>query len=162
MAKADLVMAVVFVLLGAAILYGSWTMPRLEARGVHPLTVPGLVPGMLSAALIICGALMGLRTLRTHTGSWRSLLAALTGDQARRAAVVIALALVYTLGLVGWLPFWAATFLFVFAFVVVFELWFAETPRPLIVSLPWAVGLAVVTSAVVVLVFERAFLVRLP
>jgi hypothetical protein len=163
MSRADLVMAVVFVLLGAAILYASWTMPRLENRGVHPLTVPGLVPGMLSAVLIVCGGLMGLRALRAATpGGWQLLGAALTGREARRAAVLSALALVYTLGLVGWLPFWAATGIFVFAFILVFEVWLAETPRKLTVSLPWALGLAVVTSAVVVLVFERAFLVRLP
>jgi putative tricarboxylic transport membrane protein len=63
---------------------------------------------------------------------------------------------------VGTLPFWAATGLFVFCFIMVFECWLAAPRKPLLQSLPWALGLAVVTAAAVTLVFERAFLVRLP
>jgi len=163
MARADLIAALVFIVLGAAVLYGSWTMPRLEARRIHPLTVPGLVPGLLSAALIICGVVLAVRAARTPAqDGWRTLGAALVSQQAMRAGIVAVLALVYTLGLVGLLPFWGATALFVFAFILVFEIWLAEPRRTLMQSLPWAAGLAVFTAAAVTLVFERAFLVRLP
>jgi hypothetical protein len=163
MARADLLAALVFIVLGAAILYGSWTMPRLEARQIHPFTVPGLVPGMLSVALIICGSVLAWRSVRTPApGGWQSLRAALLSHQSMRAGVVAVLALVYTLGLMGWLPFWGATALFVFGFILVFEVWLAEPRRTLMQSLPWAAGLAVATAIAVTLVFERAFLVRLP
>lgn len=163
MVRADLLAALVFIILGALILYGSWTMPRLEVRRIHPMTVPGLVPGLLSVALMICGAVLAWRSVRTPApGGWRSLRDALVSPQAGRASVVAALALIYTLGLVGLLPFWSATALFVFAFILVFEVWLAEPRRPLLRSLPWATGLAVVTATAVTLVFERAFLVRLP
>lgn len=163
MVRADLIAALVIIVLGAAILYGSWTMPRLEVRRIHPMTVPGLVPGMLSVALLVCGAVLAWRSVRTPTpGGWQSLRDALFSQQTARAGVVAALALIYTLGLVGWLPFWGATALFVFAFILVFEVWLAEPRRPLMQSLPWAAGLAVVTAIAVTLVFERAFLVRLP
>ena len=87
--------------------------------------------------------------------------AVLSGAAARAGAVML-LALVYTLGLVGTLPFWAATGLFVFTFIMVFECWLSEPRKPWVKSLLWASGLALVTATVVTLVFERAFLVRLP
>jgi putative tricarboxylic transport membrane protein len=161
---ADLVSGIVLVLLGLAVLYGSWTMPRLEERGVHPLTVPGLVPGLLALALLACGAMLA-------AGAWRGgelraglagLAALAKGPQAGRVATAMVLVLVYTLGLVGWLPFWLATALFVFAFIVVFEVLLVQERPPLARTLAWAAGVAIVAGAGAVLVFERGFLVRLP
>lgn len=163
MVRADLIAGIVFIVLGAAILYASWTMPRLEVRRIHPMTVPGLVPGLLSFALVVCGGILAWRSARASApGGWQSLREAVLSREAARALVVATLALVYTLGLVGTVPFWAATALFVFAFVLVFEIWLAEPRNSWRTSLPWALGLAVVTAAAVTLVFERAFLVRLP
>ena len=90
------------------------------------------------------------------------LAAAVTSGAAGRVGMVLVLTLTYTLGLVGLVPFWLATGLFVFAFILVFEIWLAEPRRRLAQSLPWALGLAIATAAIVTLVFERAFLVRLP
>src|SRR5688500_10201568 len=104
---ADLLAGLVFVALGLALLYGSWTMPRLEERGVHPLTVPGLVPGLLALAFVLCGGLLA-------AGAWRAgdlraglaaLLALARGPATRRVAAALGLILFYTLGLVGGLPF---------------------------------------------------------
>ena len=78
-------------------------------------------------------------------------------------ATAFALVLVYTLVLVGWLPFWLATALFVFAFIAAFELAARRLrrrgPRR---TLAWAAAVALVAGVAVVLVFERGFLVRLP
>jgi len=163
MTKADLLTGLLFILLGVAIFYGSWTMDRLEVRRIQALTAPGLVPGILSAALIVCGMILSLRSLQKPApGGWQILGSAIVSDAARRALAVAALALTYTLGLVGTLPFWAATAVFVFAFIMVFECWLAEPRKPLLPSMAWALGLGLVSSGVVTLVFERAFLVRLP
>lgn len=163
MVRADLVAAIAFIILGALILYGSWTMPRLEARRILPVTVPGLVPGILSIGLIICGVLLAIRSLRAKAeGGWQTLASGLVSEGARRVLAVLFYILVYTLLLVGWLPFWAATAIFVFAFILTFEVWITSRPRPLLPSLAWALGLAIVTSAAVTYVFERLFLVRLP
>lgn len=163
MTKADLLTGLVFIVLGVAVFYGAWTMDRLEIRRIQPLTAPGLVPGVLALALTLCGGILTLRSLRQSTpGDWQILGGVILSGAAGRAMVVMALALVYTLGLVGTLPFWAATFLFVFAFIMVFECWLAEPRKPVVPSLLWALGIAVVTSATVTLVFERVFLVRLP
>ncbi|KKB76283.1 hypothetical protein VW29_20310 [Devosia limi DSM 17137] len=163
MTRADLLMAIVFIILSAAVLYGSWTMDRLEVRRIHPMTVPGLVPGMLGAALLVCGIVLAIRSLRLPApNGWADLAAAITSGAAGRAAAVLALALVYTLVLVGRVPFWLATGLFVFAFILLFEVWLATPRRALRQSLPWAIGLAIATAGIVTFVFERAFLVRLP
>lgn len=163
MVRADLLAGLFFIVLGVAIFYGAWTMDRLEVRRIHPFTVPGLVPGLLSMALTLCGGILALRSLRSPApGGWQHLTGAVVSRAAGRAGAVMALALVYTLGLIGTLPFWAATGIFVFAFIIVFECWLAEPRRPLLTTLPWATGLAVTTAIVVTLVFERAFLVRLP
>lgn len=163
MVRADLVTAVFFIVFGAAILYASWTMPRLEVRRIHPLTVPGLVPGMLSIALMICGTILGLRSLKAPApGGWQAFGASFFSTGAQRVFVVAALAFTYTLGLIGFIPFWAATMIFVGAFILVFEAWLGNPRKTLLQSLPWAIGLAVFAGVSVTLVFERLFLVRLP
>ncbi|MFN4211974.1 MAG: hypothetical protein ACK4G5_15505, partial [Devosia sp.] len=58
-ARADLITAVVLIALGLLVTYLSWTMPRLEARRIHPATIPGLVPIMLGVLLTLCGGLLG-------------------------------------------------------------------------------------------------------
>ena len=79
-----------------------------------------------------------------------------------RVAAAMALILVYSLGLVGWLPFWLATAVFVTAFIVCFE-YLLEAPRPSLGrTLAWALGVGLFAGIAVVLVFERGFLVRLP
>ncbi|MCZ4347856.1 tripartite tricarboxylate transporter TctB family protein [Devosia sp. J2-20] len=163
MIKADLVAGLFFIVLAAATFFGSWTMDRLEVRRINPLTVPGLVPGMLAIALMICGLILTVRSLRSPApGGWSGLGNAIISTSAQRAAAVLVLTLTYTLVLVGWLPFWLATGIFVFVFILVFEVWLASPRRTLIQTLPWALGLAVVTATVVTLVFQRLFLVRLP
>ena len=163
MIKADLLASLFFIVLSATTLYGSWTMDRLANRRINPMTAPGLVPGLLSAALLICGFVLAARSLRTPAaGGWSALGANVTSAAAQRSGVVLILALVYTLGLIGLVPFWLATGLFVFSFILVFEAWLAAPRRSLWRSLPWAIGLAVATAGIVTIVFERAFLVRLP
>ena len=163
MIKADLLASLCFIVLAAATLVGSWNMDRLSARRINPLTVPGLVPGILSAALLVCGLILAIRSVRTSApDGWRDLGQAVVSNAAQRAGAVLVLTLSYALVLVGLLPFWLATGIFVFAFIMVFETWLAAPRRPLLQTLPWALGLAVVTATLVTLVFERLFLVRLP
>ncbi len=164
MLRADLVTGVVLLLLGIVIAYLSYVMPRLENRGVIAVTAPGLVPGILGVVLALLGGLLVVRSvpaLRDPAG-WRMFLRMFVGPQARRAIVVIALALFYPLFLVGNIPFGVATALFVFVFVMVFECLLTDgTPRWGRSAL-FATILAVTVAAAVVGVFEHGFLVRLP
>jgi putative tricarboxylic transport membrane protein len=162
-ARADVLTAIALVVLGLVIFYFSWTMPRLENRHIHPATIPGLVPICLSMALTICALLLLWRSLRIDApGGWHGLAALFTTKQALRVLVILGLALIHTLVLVGWLPFWAAAMLFIFAFVLIFETWLTDGPVNPLSSLLWAIGIAIVGGGGIYYVFERIFLVRLP
>ena len=83
-------------------------------------------------------------------------------DQIKRFFIALALCLGYAAGLVGLVPFWAATGAFAFLFVLVFE-WRGD--RPLvrhIKAIAMAALLAVIVAAAVTYIFESIFLVRLP
>lgn len=163
MNRADLITGLVLTALGSAIAYLSWAMPRLEMRGVHPATVPGLVPGLLGLALALCGVLLGIRAYRQGCSEgWHDFFATFHTAEAGRFFVVAALALVYSLVLVGFLPFWLASTAFVFAFILVFEAWLSLAPRPVLRSAFWALVQAVIVGFTVTLVFQYGFLVRLP
>lgn len=162
-ARADLVTALVLLALGLAVVYLSWTMPRLEVRRIHPSTIPGLVPLLLGIALTVCGGLLAWRSWRIDApGGWQDLFGLVRTREALRVGVVLALALVHTLVLVGLIPFWAAAMLFIFAFIMVFETWLNEGPADPLRSFLWALAIAVVGGGGIYLVFERIFLVRLP
>jgi len=162
-ARADLVAALVLVALGLAVFYLSWTMPRLEARRIHPATIPGLVPMILGAVLTLLGGLLAWRSWKIEgPGGWRGLAQLLVSWQAFRVGAVLALALVFTLGLMGWLPFWLAAMLFIFTFIVLFETVLADQPAPLLRTMLWAAGVALVAGGGISYAFERIFLIRLP
>jgi len=165
-ARADFVAALIWIALGLAIVAGALAMDRLERFGAKAYTAPGLVPGILGALIAFLGGVLLLRSVRrgamaTFSERWlptpegRSTLA--------RTALATALSLVYTLVLVGHgLRFWLVTVVFVFVFMLLFYLperrARGETLRGVVLS----AVVAIATSAVVTLMFERVFLVRMP
>jgi hypothetical protein len=162
-ARADLIVAIVLVVLGLVVTYFSWTMDRLEVRRVHPATIPGLVPLILGVALTLCGSLLAVRSARLSVpGAGAALVRVLVSWQAVRVAVVLVLALIYTLGLVGRMPFWLATSLFVFTFIILFETVLADKPGSLPRTLFWALAVALGAGFGIHYVFGQIFLVRLP
>jgi len=163
-ARADLAGAILWMALGLAIVAAALAMDRFEAVGATVHTMPGLVPGLLGATLAGLGLLLLVRALRAGAiaqlaASWSP--SAEGRSTLRRASIATALALVYALGMVGHLWFPAASALFVFAFIMVFDV---SPDKPL----PWgrratvAAITAIATAASVSFVFEQIFLVRLP
>lgn len=161
--RADLITAIVLVALGLVVTYFSWSMDRLEVRRIHPSTIPGLVPLILGIALTLCGSLLAFRSARldTKTGG-AALIRVLVSWQAVRVLAVLGLALIYTLGLVGRMPFWLASALFIFAFITLFETVLADRPGSLLHTLIWALIVALGAGLGVYYVFGQIFLVRLP
>ena len=159
--RADQVAAVVFFLLGMAMLVGGYTMDRLEIRQIHPASIPGLVPMILGAAMTLCASILyanARRDISKHrradvpatAGSWGNLL------------FTIAYSVVYALLLVGTLPFWLATALYISVFVGHFTWKPGATKGRRIKSLGLAVGFAVLCAASISALFRYGFLVRLP
>lgn len=151
--RADLLGGAGWIAFGAAIVAGAWRMDRFEAMGATPYTMPGLVPGIVGAALMLLGAALMLRASR---GGGAAPAGAPLFN--RRVLVFLALSLAYAAGLLGRVPFALATALYVGATVALFD----PSRRPLPRRLGSALVAGASTSLVVVLVFERVFLVRLP
>ena len=160
-ARADLVSALLWMAFGGAIAVGAWRMDRLERLHINKYEAPGLVPGLLGAAVLVLGIMLAVRAVR------RGALAPAgrqdTSDWGRMGLVLAAM-LAYSLLLVGHgLPFWLVTGAFVSAFIFFFD-------RARQTALGRTVGrqamlalvCGVVTSAVVSFAFQDIFYVRLP
>lgn len=166
--RRDLLTSLVMIALGVGVLVESLRMPRFEHLGVNPYTVPGIVPGFLGAVIATLAFVMLVRTVV----AWRRSgdVPVVAGDDEPGSAPRLLITIVLTVGyggvLVGNVPFWLATFVFVLAFLLVFG-WradFADAARraALLVYASTAVLQAGVVAAAVTFVFERIFLVTLP
>ena len=163
--RADFLFGLVLVALGIAVAFESWRMPRLTELGVHPMTAPGLVPGLLGLVTALLGGILTTRSARTGDDSIAGVVGSDSRNlsrQAGRFALTLVLCLAYAVVLVGRVEFALATGLFVFAFIVLFE-WNSERDiSGHVRAVVFASVEAVIVAALVTVVFERIFLVRLP
>ena len=166
--RADLITAAILLCLGLFVVVHAWQMPRLEERQINPLTVPGIVPGLLGLVLIAMAAVLMIRSVRAgghrarHQGANRSRELPDDGGSWRRLTLTALLCLVYAGGMVGHVDFRIATALFVFAFVVVFE-WEPDGDlRARLRKVGWAALQAALVALAVAVIFQELFLVRLP
>jgi putative tricarboxylic transport membrane protein len=166
LARADLITGLVLVIFGVAVVAESYGMPRLEERRINPWTAPGLVPGLLGVVIAVLGLSLAVRSLAVGALRPRAERSAVEAADARaarlRLGLCLALCLVYAVLLVGRAPFWLATGLFVFAFVVSFEWRPGDALRARMAKLAAAGLLAGGAALAVPYLFERLFLVRLP
>ena len=162
--RSDFLSALGWMGLGIAILIGSVTMDRLENQDINPYTIPGLLPGLLGIAMTILGALLGLRSWRPHSLAAGN-RAPVDRAELKRLLLVLGLCLAFGVGLVGHgLPFWLAAAIFVT--VAILSLQYQQRKsagerlnlRRLVTTA--AIGLG--AGAVITLVFQEIFLVRLP
>jgi len=164
-ARADLFGGLAWMAFGLAIVGGSIAMDRLEQFGATWFTAPGLVPGVLGTTVAALGLLLLVRAVKAGAVAGLAKPWAPTADgrlSLKRASLATLLSLIFTLGLIGRLPFLVASALFVFAFIMVFDVSATGAPSRIARRATIAAITAVVTSVVVTLVFERIFLVRLP
>ena len=163
-ARADLVSALVWVAFGAAVSIGAWRMDRLENLHINKYEIPGLVPGLLGAAILLLGLVLVVRAVRQGALRPEGAPEAPAPGVRLYMAIVIGAMLAYAVVLVGHgVPFWLATLLFVSAFIFFFD---RERQQALGRSTARQAVLALVyggaTSAVITLVFQNVFYVRLP
>lgn len=174
MHRSDFIVAIVLVAFGGFVVQQAWIMPRFEAIGGSLATAPGLVPGLLGAIIALFGLLMLLRTVTADSTTNASATtvepdpeeAASPIEPASagwlRFAWVLGLSLLYATVLVGRLPFWLATFLFVTGSIVVFERSAFTNARAIAKRSAIAVTIGGTVAWAVPFVFERIFLVNLP
>lgn len=164
--RVDLVAAAVVFVAGVAIVYAAWAMPRFQEQLGQIYTAPGLVPALYGAVIAVLGAWLAARAI--GRGALRPPAAGRADRERRegysnvRLALAAGLCLAFAVGMVGRLPFWLATAIFVLLFILLFE-WRSGLPwRARIRGIVTAALVACATGGLVVLVFQRVFLVRLP
>lgn len=171
-ARSDKAASVIFAGLGIAMGVGGFTMDRLEIRHIHPASIPGLVPMFLGVLLLILAVMMFLkaRAQTDGTATWKREEATsdedwsgeMTFTATHRLLLTAGLCIVFAFGLVGRMPFFAASALFIFSFATIFT-WPAAGPRfAKIRSLLIAATVAIVAAAAISSLFRYGFLVRLP
>jgi hypothetical protein len=164
--RADLYDAIGWVVLGVLVVIASLQMDRLADRHINPLTIPGLVPGLLGAGMVIVGSILGIRSWAR--GALGQTLPPATEDQRkRRVRVLLAVILCcgYSVVLIGHgLPFWVASSIYVTCSILVFDRISSDPAKRRIglLAIAKALLIGVLSSVAVWLVFERLFLVRLP
>jgi hypothetical protein len=146
----DRIGGAIWIALGVAVLAGAWQMDRYQSMGGSVHTAPGLVPGIYGLLMIVLGATLALRRPRSGGVDPVPLLSS-------RIGLALVLTLAYAAGLVGRAPFGVATAVFVAAFC-----WVFDSDSPIKTRATSALLAGIGTAVVVVLVFERVFLVRLP
>lgn len=165
MHKADFVTSIVLIAFSISTLVMSLELPRLQHRNINPWTVPGVVPGFLSVIILILGTVLLVRAVVNkgyRLGITREgVVGFLRGETFFRLALTVGLGLGYAILLVGLIPYWLATFLYIVTFILIFELRPAEHPnvRRVIVL---AVIEGIVATAIIAGVFQFLFLVDLP
>jgi putative tricarboxylic transport membrane protein len=165
-ARTDLITAAVFLAFGIAVVVLSLKMPTFTDSGGTGLTAPGIVPGFHGIVIAILALAFAIRSI--YRGALRPGGGQPVGYEdlpkisLTRLGIAAGLGMIFAVGLVTRMPFWLAVFLFVSAFIIIFE-WqpgmaLALRARRIGTALLVGAGMA----AFVVAVFQEVFLVRLP
>jgi putative tricarboxylic transport membrane protein len=160
--RADLLTGAAWLGLAAAIVIASWRMDRLGHLQATLYTMPGLVPGLLGAAIGLMAIILMLRAVRAGA------LAQTTWPRIRisehwRLIAVIGLGLIYAVGLVGrGLPFWLASTIYVTVFVIVFQFEDRRRAGTLGRGIAFAILFGAAAGLAIHYGFQDVFLVRVP
>ncbi|MDR6535027.1 tripartite tricarboxylate transporter TctB family protein [Variovorax soli] len=163
--RADLWQSLGWIVLGIATTIGALRMDRLEKQDINPYTVPGLLPGLLGAAIVFFGGLMLFRSWRRLAKTPHLPHPRTEADraEARRMWTVLALCIGFAAGLVGHgLPFWAAAAVFVTVTIGLLQFAERSAKNQRVRGLAFALAVGLGAGIVITLVFQEFFLVRLP
>jgi putative tricarboxylic transport membrane protein len=178
--SADRVGGLIWIVFGAAVVYGSWIMDRLESLGIPPATAPGVVPGLLGIGIVIFGLVLVVRrepaarlaaavppdaAVDATPGAASDLGAVPHADEFhwKRGLLSWVLCMTYAAVLLGsGLHYWVLTVSFLLLHVLLLDETERVPARPTARRLIVAAILAPAVATAVMLVFERIFLVRLP
>ena len=164
--RTDLLTGAFFSLFGLTVLYLAWLMPTYVEQKGEIYTAPGLVPAFYGTIVALLSLWMVGRSIQRGAlrpgGGDDAPAAAREGYSNVRLALAAALGLFFVFILLGRMPFWLSSAIFIFLFIVLFE-WHAELPwRARALRLGAAAAIGLVTGLSVMLLFERVFYVRLP
>jgi len=163
--RSDFIASIVWMVFGAAVALGSWNMDRLEKQDINPYTVPGLVPGLLGAAVMFFGMLMLVRSWRQGalTPAGREGEKPFNAAQGKRFAIVLALCLLLDVVLLGHgLPFWAAAAIYVTSSIFILQYQERKAAGQVARGFVVALVIGLCAGGLITQIFQEIFLVRLP
>jgi len=164
----DRVQGLVWFAFGAAVLYGSWAMDRLESLKIPAATAPGVPTGLLGVSFIVFALVLLFRREFKPSATDVALQPAAdfghdAGFEWRRLAVSWILCMTYAGVLLGrGLPYWLLTTAFLFLHFILLDESEHVPARPTLRRLILAAILAPTVALTANFVFQRLFLVRLP
>ena len=165
MVKKDFLTSIVLIAFSLSVVVSSYTMPRLERRGIDPFSAPGVVPGMIGIILLVLALILFIRSVRR--GGYL-ILKPLSGEErvhqgaALRVGMTLALSLIYAIGLLGHVDYTVATLLYIFFFIMLFEYGWNKPFKVRLKILGYAFLQALIASFLITIVFRKLFLVDLP
>ena len=166
MPKADFVVSILLMCFGLWVIIHSLQMPRFKEVDANPLSVPGIVPGLLGIVIFILSLVVFRRSLTRkgyRLGLNRHTLKTFFQDTSlQRMLLTILICIVYGIYMIGSMNYYLATFIFVLVFLILFQFLDSEGATAWIKLLMLSVLQAALVSGIVGAVFRYLFLVDLP
>ena len=166
MPKADFVVSILLMAFGVWIVIHSVEMPRFKELDADPLSVPGIVPGILGTVIFILSLVVFIRSLFRkgyQLGLNRQTLKNFFQDtSAQRMLLTIFICIVYGIFMIGRINYYPATFIFVLVFIILFQFRVGQGGTTRGKMLMFAALQAVLAAGIVGAVFRYLFLVDLP
>lgn len=165
MVKKDFITSIVLIAFSLSIIISSYTMPRLERRGIDPFSAPGVVPGMVGLILLCLALILFFRSIRN--GGYRIFKNESNADithrgAAKRVILTLIISLIYAIGFLGRFNYLVSTLGYIFCFICLFEY---QSGQPFLKQKKMfylAMIQAVIASVLVTSIFQYLFLVDLP
>ena len=166
MPKADFVVSILLMGFGVWIVLHSLQMPRFKELDADPLSVPGIVPGILGTVIFLLSLGVFIRSL-TRRGyrlglNRQTLKNFFKETSSQRMLLTIFICIVYGSFMVGSINYYPATFIFVLVFIILFQFRGAQGAATRGKMLMFAVLQALLVAGIVGAVFRYLFLVDLP
>ena len=166
MPRADFITSIGLIAFGIAVLVLSIQMPRFEDQGVNRFSVPGIVPGFLGSIIAVLGLVLFVRSI-IRKGYRLGLDGAAVSrffkaEMTKRFALTILVSVAYGWGLIGRINYEIATAIYIFAFIVIFDVKWRQGIKTQWKKILIAFVIAVLVGGVVGTTFRRLFLVNLP
>ncbi len=166
MTRADFITSIGLIAFGIAVLVLSIQMPRFEEQGVNRFSVPGIVPGFLGSIIAVLGVVLFIRSI-IRKGYKLGLDGAAIGrffkaEITKRFAVTILVSMAYGWGMISRINYEIATAIYIFAFIVIFDVKWRQGIKTQWKKILVAAIIAVLVGGIVGTTFRRLFLVNLP
>ncbi len=158
----DLAVAAAFFAFSAGIIGVGLSMPNYADQGGAIYQAPGFVPIFYGVVMGALSLWLAARSIGRRPHWSPEADEGREGNSPGRLILAAGLGILFVVGLLGRMPFWLATAIFVGLFVMAFEWQLGAPLKARLRTLAIAIVLGLATGAAITLVFSRVFLVRLP